>query len=64
MRSQKETHWSEYLHPWEAKELDRIELAVLSNKEELAALRKKQRGLLERGRRRQSAAPRKHEPRS
>jgi hypothetical protein len=42
-------HWTDHLNPAEQREVDEIELAILANKDEAAALRKKHRRWLEIG---------------
>lgn len=42
-------HWTDYLNPIEQREVDEIELAILANKDEATALRKKHRRWLEIG---------------
>jgi len=44
-----DSHWSEFLKPDEEKELDRIQLAILKNKDDLAELRRRERKMLELG---------------
>lgn len=42
-------HWTDFLEPQEANELDTLELQILTNKEELIELRKTHRTIFNKG---------------